>query len=80
MTLKDIWLWSGMATKGGGERWRLKMKDERWRDLTMIRVFTEGMMVATSAYEKPGERHDTDEERAGTDDAKKKCVHWRMKC
>ena len=50
------------------------MADERrWRAMTMmvIRLPNEDPLEATTAYEKPGERHDTDEERTGTDDAKK---------
>ena len=41
----------------------------------MIRLPTEGPKKATTAYEKPGERHDTDYERAGTEYAMRKCVY-----
>ena len=30
-------------------------------------------ILATTAYEKPGERHDTDDERAGDDEVVKRC-------
>ena len=42
--------------------------------MMMNRLPTEDPLEATTAYEKPGEKHDTDDERAGTEDASvRKC-------
>ena len=35
---------------------------------TAHRLPTQEQTLATTAYEKPGERHDTDDERAGDDE------------
>ena len=37
------------------------------------RLSTQKQTLATTAYEIPGERHDTDDERAGTEDAMRRC-------
>ena len=37
-------------------------------DNTAHRLPTQEQTLATTAYEKPGERHDTDDERAGDDE------------
>ena len=49
----------------------MTMADEK--KTTAHRLSIQKQTLATTAYEKPGERHDTDDERAGDDEVVQRC-------